>query len=268
MSWRDYKDKDKKKKNILEDNDNKVNQQKYVPQATTSEEKQKRIDTNNVRQATQNILKQNQQNVSTWDKVKANASILGNDIGNIGKNFWAGTKLAGKNALYYIESMSENNSGEYRRYNQRQSALKEKQNQIANLQEKSKSENPDVSNITLPVNKDYKKDIKKLSEEEKNNVLLPKKQNSLMLESIDKSIQKEEEQIQKNVEGTSNKVLRKVAELTPSIAQSVTGMGASVVNPALRIRILANISWRWLYKRCREKWIYWKSSSIIWNYNG
>ena len=261
MSWRDY---NKKKKNILEENDNRQNQQKFIPQKETSEQN----TVNKAQMATQNILRQNQQNLSTWDKVKATMMQTGNDISNIGKNFGLGVTSSSKNALYYIENMSENKFGEYKRYNQRQSALKEKQNQIANLQEKSKSENPNVSNITLPVNKDYRKDIKKLSEEEKNNVLLPKKQESLVLKNINESITKDEEQIQKNVEGTSNRVLRKVAELTPSIAQSVTGMGASVINPAIRTWILADICWRWIYKRSRKEWIYWKSSYAIWNNNG
>lgn len=247
-----------------------MNQQPVTPQISTWDRVQSNLAQSSVSQErlknTRNLPVTSTQPITQVEtKKKGVVSNLINDLGNIGKNFGLGVKSATKNSLYYIEDLTENKFGDYRRYNQSQTALKNKEEETEKLL--NNNGNANINNMKLPVNPN-ERNIQQLSEEEKNKILLPKKQESGVLKTIDESISKDEEKIQQNVENTSNKVLRKVAELTPSIAQSVTGMGASVINPAVRIRILANICWRWIYKRSRKEWIYWKSSYAIWNYNG
>lgn len=206
---------------------------------------------------------QNQQKMSTWDKVMNIAKSMGTDVGNIGKNFGLGVTSAVKNSGYYIQDMTENKFGDYRRYNQQQNAILNKKEESEKLTKDKGTVN--INDVKLPENPNQRQIV---SEEESKKALLPQKQESRVLKSIDESIAKDEEKIQQNIDNSSNRVSKKLAELMPSIAQSVTGMGASAVNPAIRIRILANICWRWIHKRSRKEWLYRQPSYAIWYNNG
>ena len=166
--------------------------------------------------------------VSTWDKVMNIAKSMGTDVANIGKNFGLGVSSAVKNSGYYIQGMTENKFGDYRRYNQQQSALMKKEEETEKLTKNQGTVN--INNVKLPENPNQRQ---MASEEETKKALLPQKQESRVLKSIDESVAKDEEKIQQNIDNSSNRVSKKLAELMPSIAQSVTGMGASAVNPAL-----------------------------------
>lgn len=165
---------------------------------------------------------------STWDKVMNIAKSMGTDVGNIGKNFGLGITSSVKNSGYYIQDMTENKFGDYRRYNQQQNAILNKREETEKLTKNQGNVN--INDVKLPENPNQRQMV---SEEESKKALLPQKQESRVLKSIDESIAKDEEKIQQNIDNSSNRVSKKLAELMPSIAQSVTGMGTSVVNPAL-----------------------------------
>ena len=84
MSWRDYTK--KKKNNILEESDTRINQQKFVPKEQTSEEK----TVGSIKDKVSNIMRSNQQSVSTWDKVKYLTSEGSNRTRYVGKMTGAG----------------------------------------------------------------------------------------------------------------------------------------------------------------------------------
>lgn len=155
-----------------------------------------------------NILNDNQKENSISDDAK-----------NVGENYILGTKKAGKSSLYYIQNASEENNPEYKRIQQNVSMLRDKQEQNEAMRT-GKFDEYMANNPYIKSSKDV-------------NGIKINSYNSSILTGLDKSIQKDEEKIQQNIENTKNPIAKKIAELTPSIAQSVTGMGLSAVNPAL-----------------------------------
>lgn len=146
-------------------------------------------------------------------------SNISDDAKNVGENYILGTKKAGKSSLYYIQNASEENNPEYKRIQQNVSMLRDKQEQNEAMRTGKFDE--------YMANNPYVKSSKDV------NGIKINSYNSSILTGLDKSIQKDEEKIQQNIENTKNPIAKKIAELTPSIAQSVTGMGLSAVNPAL-----------------------------------
>lgn len=155
-----------------------------------------------------NILNDNQKENSIFDDAK-----------NVGENYILGTKKAGKSSLYYIQNASEENNPEYKRIQQNVSMLRDKQEQNEAMRT-GKFDEYMANNPYIKSSKDV-------------NGIKINSYNSSILTGLDKSIQKDEETIQQNIENTKNPIAKKIAELTPSIAQSVTGMGLYAVNPAL-----------------------------------
>ena len=151
-----------------------------------------------------------QKNTSLQQDVKEQAKIAGLSL-----------KKSGLGILNYIENATLNNSPEYRNV--------ETQRGIQKAIQEGKAV------ITIP----NEKGIPTISSDIS---VTPSK------DAINKSMDETENKIQTLTERQNNPVTRKFSELLPSITQSVTGMGASLINPALRTSILANICWRRLYK--------------------
>lgn len=154
-----------------------------------------------------------------WNRVQNRANNIMKDTQNIFSNLGLGIQKSGKSSMYYIQNLSEQNSTNFKLQQQQQSYLKNKEEEQKAIQ-----------------NGNYAEYMKNNPYIKSTNVIngLPMTQyNSAMLTSIDKSIQKDEEKIQKNIEETTNPIAQKIAKLTPSIGQSVAGMGLSAINPAI-----------------------------------
>ena len=151
-----------------------------------------------------------QKNTSLQQDIRGQAKIVGQSL-----------KKSGLAMLNYIENATLNNSPQYRRAEEKRGVQKAIQENKPVVTGMNKNGIPTISSdISVTPTKD----------------------------AINKSMDETEGKIQTLTERQNNPVTRKFSELLPSITQSVTGMGASVINPALRTSILANICWRRLYK--------------------
>jgi len=154
--------------------------------------------------------KNQQKNTSLQQDIRDQAKIVGQSL-----------KKSGLAMLNYIENATLNNSPQYRRAEEQRGVQKAIQENKPVVTGMNKNGIPTISSdISVTPSKD----------------------------AINKSMDETEGKIQTLTERQNNPVTRKFSELLPSITQSVTGMGASVINPALRTSILANICWRRLYK--------------------
>lgn len=199
----------------------------------TDKEKTK-VSNSSVRDQVDNLYNRNKTNIQQddiWERVKSRAKDILNDNKNIIKNLGIGISSSAKNGLYYIENSSENIFSNYKKQNQLNARLKK------DKEEKEKIINGNYNNINKTLST-----IENLHKENKmakfqNPILQKAKENldlkSPILEGFENSILKDEEKIQKNIENSKTKVGKKVAELMPSIGQSVSGMVAGMVNPAL-----------------------------------
>ncbi len=194
-----------------------------------------KINSNNssIKTKVDSLYQKSNINMSTWDKVKQSASNIMNDSGKVASNFGLGMSSSAKNSLYYIQSASEHNFENYKRYNQFTGKLKEEEKELNERLSNKENENSKNKTGIDIINKFKNQGIENT---DKKKVLLPQKQyESSILKGIDESIAKDEEKIQQNIEDSKTRVGKKVAELMPSIAQSTSGMVASAINPALGI---------------------------------
>lgn len=157
-------------------------------------------------------------------KVAEKYNQITNDSRKIGSNFLTSTSSNLKNSLYYIESASNKNFKSYNLLNQQLANLKEQQNQKETVSKDEIKKIQSPKEINIRNNEIYKN---------QGNPLLRKPTESLIQKNIGESIEKDEQKIQQNIESAQTKVGRKLAELTPSINQSLIGMGMSAINPAL-----------------------------------
>lgn len=129
------------------------------------------------------------------------------DLENTASTAITSVGKTGKSALYYMQSATLNNSDAYKELSKRNAIIKKKEEDSQSIiNGKISSDYKDYSNLKDPI-----------------------------LDSLDKSIQKDEEKIQLNIDTTSNRALKKLNELVPSMTQSVVGMGVTAINPALGI---------------------------------
>ena len=154
-----------------------------------------------------------------------------NDTAQVVKNFALGTQKSVKSASYYMENLTKQNFKE--NYKQRAENLSRQIENQKMLGKNDKGENITENVRTLPMQVSLPQ--AKTMAEVKNN----EKVYDPIEKKIEESIEEDERKIQSNIGATQTKVGKKVAELTPSIAQSVTGMGLSALNPAIRNILLA-----------------------------
>ena len=148
---------------------------------------------------------------------KKNTS-LQQDVRNMGRIVGQSVKGSGQKIMNYIENATLNNSKQYQEI--------EKQRGIAQYSK----ENPN-------------KPIMTASDKFGNRQILSDVSVTPTKDKINKKIDETEQKIQTLTEKQNNPVTRKLSELLPSITQSVVGMGASAINPAVRTNILANFCW-------------------------
>lgn len=168
-----------------------------------------------------NLKKVNPSDLETnlWDKIKLKSQEILNDSKNAISNFGLGVSSSAKKALYYIQNTSEHNNTNYKLYNQTQARFKHEKESQENV---LKQNGGDTSGL-----------VQGLVLDEDGKLVPARKYESLALTNIDRSIKKDEEKIQENIENSQTKVGKKVAELMPSIGQSTTGMAMGMVNPVL-----------------------------------
>lgn len=155
-----------------------------------------------------------------------------NDSNNIKNNFMLGIKKAGESSLSYIEEVSNQNSNTYARYNKQNAKIKKNRELNQNIL------NGKNSNKGILPNKDNLR--AQGSKTSIDNAIVTSLKESQKLESpiteyINEIIENDEQKIEQNIENSETKVGKKLAEVTPSIGQSVTGMAVSTINPALGI---------------------------------
>lgn len=162
------------------------------------------------------------------------------NLSAIASNFGLGVKDSGIDLAYMIDRQTYRNSPEYRSINKRQQAQEEKKEQLDKLKqglEGKASFTPTAENLRKT--------------ETKTVGLIPQRdtrEKTVFQRGANRILEQDEQKIQKNIDSTTNKVARKVAELTPSMAQSATGMAISALNPVLRNRVFYGKCWRWIYK--------------------
>lgn len=198
---------------------------------------QKGLNTSNQEESTlskvQNKTEQLLQGATLGNIVGAKVSqnrVL-NDTVQVAKNFYLGAKKSVNSASYYMENLTKQNFKE--NYKQRAENLSRQIENQKMLGKNDKGENITENVRTLPMQVSLPQ--AKTMAEVKNN----EKVYDPIEKKIEESIEEDEKKIQSNIGATQTKVGRKVAELTPSIAQSVTGMGLSALNPAIRNILLA-----------------------------
>lgn len=161
------------------------------------------------------------------------------DISAIGNNFALGIKDSGIQTAYAIDRQTYRNSSGYRDLSKRQQAQQKKEEENENIKsgiEGNKGILPTAENLR-------KTEIQKVG-------LLPMrdtKETTAFQRGASKILEQDEEKIQNNIDSTTNKFTKKIAELTPSIAQSATGMAISAMNPILRNRIFHGKCYRRIY---------------------
>ena len=143
---------------------------------------------------------------------------LRQDVRGMGQIVGQSVKGSGQKIMNYIENATLNNSKQYQEI--------EKQRGIAQYSK----ENPN-------------KPIMTASDKFGNRQILSDVSVTPTKDKINKKIDETEQKIQTLTEKQNNPVTRKLSELLPSITQSVVGMGASAINPAVRTNILANFCW-------------------------
>ena len=165
-------------------------------------------DTNLVRNNFRNPNQEEKKNTSLRQDVRGMGQIVGQSL-----------KGSGQKIMNYIENATLNNSKQYQEI--------EKQRGIAQYSK----ENPNKPIMTASDKYGNKQILSDVS-------VTPTK------DKINKAIDETEGKIQTLTEKQNNPVTRKLSELLPSITQSVVGMGASAINPAVRTNILADFC-RW-----------------------
>lgn len=168
---------------------------------------------------------------STWEQVqeiannniqKSNRSIW-DDIGNAFQITWRGLTSGVKDVPYYFANVQENN----------QQFVKDTEQQFltnpkTSADEKAKLNNIGINQIAV-ANSDgeAKEKFKKNLETAKNE----KPETNLIKKSIADSIQEDQEVINQKQEEIENPIVKKVAEVAPSIGQMIPGMTLSAINP-------------------------------------
>ena len=163
-------------------------------------------DTNLVRNNFRNPNQEEKKNTSLKQDVRDMGQVVGQSV-----------KKSGQSIINYMENATLNNSKNYR----------EKQKQIGEAEYAKENNKPIMSVRDRFGNKQVLSDVS----------VTPTK------DKINKAMDETEGRIQTLTEKQSNPVTRKISELLPSMTQSVVGMGASAINPALRTCILANFCW-------------------------
>lgn len=164
-------------------------------------------DTSLFRNDFRNPSQEQQKNTSLRQDLSGQAKIVGQSL-----------KKSGQSILNYMENATLNNSKQYQEI--------EKQRGIAQYSK----ENPN-------------KPIMTASDKFGNRQILSDVSVTPTKDKINKAIDETEGKIQTLTEKQNNPVTRKLSELLPSITQSVVGMGASAINPAVRTNILADFCW-------------------------
>lgn len=144
---------------------------------------------------------------------------LQQDVRGMGQIVGQSVKKSGQSIMNYIENATLNNSKQYQEI--------ERQRGIAQYVK----ENPN-------------KPIMKVQDRYGNEKIMSDVSVTPTKDKINKKMDETEQKIQTLTEKQNNPVTRTLAELLPSMTQSAVGMGASVINPAVRTNILADIS-RW-----------------------
>lgn len=150
------------------------------------------------------------------DNSQRNTS-LRQDVRDMGQIVGQSVKGLGQKSMNYIENATLNNFSGYR----------EKQKQLGEAEYIKETNKPIITARDKQGNRQILSDVS----------VTPTK------DKINKAIDETEGKIQTLTEKQNNPVTRKLSELLPSITQSVVGMGASAINPAVRSNILANFCW-------------------------
>lgn len=167
---------------------------------------QQKLNTNLVRNNFRNPNQEEKKNTSLKQDVRDMGQVVGQSV-----------KKSGQSIINYIENATLNNFSGYR----------ERQKQLGEAEYIKKTNQPIISARDEQGNRQVLSDVS----------VTPTK------DKINKAIDETEGKIQTLTEKQNNPVTRKISELLPSITQSVVGMGASAINPAVRTNILANFSW-------------------------
>lgn len=183
-----------------------------------------------VQNTANNILQREQK--SKFDNFKTNISAIAN-------NFGLGVLNSFVDLGYFLDRQTYRNSAGYKNISKNQEAKQERKE----LQQKIKS-GSEVNNAFLPTSENLQN-----TQPTNAGLLLSKnnKESTAFQKGADKFIAQNEQTMTDNINSTTNRVARKVAELTPSIAQSTTGMAISALNPVLRNRILFRWCWWRIY---------------------
>lgn len=202
---------------------------------------------NDFMQKYQNKLQENTQNTaykqsssdnkSLWDKINDTMGDLGYNL----KNIALGGKRGFAQMFKGTETQLESNSN-YKKQKEEQFLTGTKISDFAKAEVKSDnllnkkinvSENQgtilDKSLLLKADNSEIKDELGKY----KNSISEGKIDVNLMRNSLQKEIDKTSKEIQGNIDNVNNPILKKTAELAPSIGQMGVGMVASSINPAI-----------------------------------
>ena len=160
--------------------------------------------------------------LTVWDAIK--------ESGNIAKNFGLGIKQGALGTANYLTSSAEQN----KRFKSDMLRLTDTAEKIKNrnilptsedVKDKNSINLPNIKNITnLPVSTINKRDIWNAQDNNKT---------TIVKQGINKMIDDTNQKIAENADEIKNPIIRKIAELAPSIGQMSTGMVAGMANPVL-----------------------------------
>lgn len=141
---------------------------------------------------------------------------LWKDVTNVASNLFLGGKQSIEQVGKYIEHTNENMNPNYKSIRRQQFLTSSKVSELDKAKVRSENDNLLLKRIGINDNDETQKI-----------------ETNLIKQGIQNEIDQDQEKISSNIQETKNPILKKAAELSPTIGQMGVGMGLSAVNPAL-----------------------------------